>query len=119
MEERMEVVNAVIESAKIEIEDHGILTAGLFLDYSGSGQEFGGYCLGSSRPLQDKGNIMGHFIRRILEVVGVSDWDNLKGKTIRVKKPRGWGGTIKSIGHIVKDDWFCPEVDFSIFNKGE
>lgn len=118
MAKEIEIVNAVIESSRIEIEDHGLLTVWLMLDYGGSGQGFGGYCLGSSKPLNDKHNTMGHFVRRILEVVGVNDWDKLDGKTIRVKKPEGFQGRIIAIGNIIKDDWFCPEDDFAKL-KGE
>ena len=35
--------NAVIESARLEIE-RGLLTAWLMLDYGGAGQGFGGWC---------------------------------------------------------------------------
>ena len=37
--------NAVITSATITSDDHGMLSAWLHLDYGGSGQGFGGYCL--------------------------------------------------------------------------
>ena len=41
----IEMQNAVIESAIITNDDHGVLSAWLFLDYGGAGQGFGGYCL--------------------------------------------------------------------------
>ena len=37
----------------------------------------------------------------------------LKGKTIRVRKTDEWGSII-SIGHIIKDDWFNPEEELEI-----
>jgi hypothetical protein len=48
-----------------------------------------------------------------MQVAGVSSWDKLKGKTIRVKLTSdNLGGKIIAIGHIVKDDWFNPEIEF-------
>ena len=93
----MEIKNAVIESAKITSDDHGLLSAWLMLDYGGCCQGFGGY-------------VAGHFLWRAMEIAGVTDWDKLKGKTIRVRADHGG---VEAIGHIVKDDWFCPRDDFS------
>jgi hypothetical protein len=44
-----------------------------------------------------------------MEIAEVNEWSKLKGKTIRVKIVNGF---IKEIGHIIKDDWFCPAKDF-------
>ncbi len=108
----METKNAVIESARIISDDHGVLSAWLMLDYGGSGQGFGGYCLYS--PERAKGHELkstaGHFIWRAMEVAGVTDWGSIKGRTIRV---RGDNFGVAAIGHIIKDDWFCPRDEFS------
>lgn len=110
-----EIRNAIIESASINDAERGLLTAWLQLSYGGAGQGFGGYALylPKSYSHHDVMSHAGHFIWRCMEVAGVSSWEAIKGKMIRVKldKP-GFGGRILAIGHIVKDDWFYPARDF-------
>lgn len=109
--------NAQIESASIKIERGFILSAWITLNYGGIGQNFGGYALmldktSAHHESAKKFNCAGIFILRILEIAGVESWEELKGKTIRVRKTDEWGSII-SIGHIIKDDWFNPEEELS------
>jgi hypothetical protein len=111
MTNRLEVRNAAITSVSIDTER--CLSAWLHLDYGGTGQGFGGYALYTPH-LKDKrlalrGNYAGVFIQRCIEVGGVDKWEQLPGKTIRVRHE--WS-KIHAIGHIIKDDWFEPAVEF-------
>lgn len=109
-----EIKNAIITGATISNDDHGLLTSFLSLDYGSSGQGFGGFALYLPREfkhggIEKTGNICGHFIWRCMEIAEVTEWSKLKGKTIRA---RCSDQNIQAIGHIIKDDWFCPSDDF-------
>jgi hypothetical protein len=106
MSDGREVKNAVIKSATITNDDHGCLSAWLNLDFGGSGQGFGGYALYLHHEVK---SVAGHFIWRVMEIAGVTEWGKLAGQTVRVD---GGFSSIEGIGHIVKDDWFYPRKDF-------
>lgn len=106
----MAIKNAIIEKVSLSKADHGLLSGWVYLDYGGSGQGFGGYNLYvPKRKLKDAGNYAGHFIWRVLEIVGVERWEDLQGKPIRVD---GDHSGIKAIGHILEDKWFNPSEEF-------
>ena len=111
MSNTKEVKNAVITSASLTIADHNLLSGWLYLDYGGSGQGFGGHLLYLPKSFDHHGgkNFAGHWIFRVLEIAGIEKWDDLKGKTIRVKADMS---SVEAIGHIVKDDWFNPSEEF-------
>jgi hypothetical protein len=112
-----DIRNAVIRKADILVE-RGILTVWLHLELGSGGQAFGGYCLHSlSRKdyrVTDFGGHAGHFIMRVMEVVGVEHWDELKGKAVRI---RGDSNRISTIGNFIKDEWFNPMKEFAVPEK--
>ena len=112
----IEVKNAIIASARLTADDHGLLSGWLNLDYGGSGQGFGGYALYLPKSFSHHKleSVAGHFIWRCMEVAGVEHWNDLPGKSIRVKCE--WS-KIHAIGHIVKDDWFDPSQDFKVLEQ--
>lgn len=100
---KMEICNAVVKSVSLSNADHGCLSAWVHLDYGGSGQGFGGHALyvkGNAMP-----NYTGAFIDEVLRIAGVSEWDRVPGKTLRVEITNG---LVSGIGHIINDDWFRP-----------
>ena len=108
----IEIKNAIIKSATITNDDHGLLSAWLHLEYGNSGQGFGGYSLYLPKDFThstNQKNYAGHFIWRVMEIAEVSEWSKLVGKTIRAKADHG---KVYAIGHIIKEDWFNPSDDF-------
>lgn len=112
----IEVKNAIITAVRIDAER--CLSAWLDLDYGGSGQGFGGFVLymppysglePEKAELRFLGNYAGVFIHRCIEIGGVERWEQLPGKTIRVRCEHV---KVHAIGHIVKDDWFDPSAEF-------
>lgn len=113
----IKVRNARVTSTYLGVEDHGILTAWVHLDYGGSGQGFGGY--GMDKPIKENGEHKGRegvawgmeFIRRVLEVTGAESWEKLPGTPVRVRGVH-WG-SIDAIGHFIDDKWFEPKKDLA------
>lgn len=100
--------NAVIKSAVITNDDHGILTAWLHVDYGGAGQGFGGYALYSPKLREAPYNYTGLFLWRVMETVGVHNWGDLVGKPIRVRQDHS---QVTAIGHYIEDKWFDAAVE--------
>lgn len=111
----IETRNARIDATKLGVEDHGILTAMLQLNYGGSCQGFGGWAFDQWDEKQQVrfGTAYGmEWIRRVLEAVGVESWEDLKGKYVRVKSDNS---KVYGIGHITEKLWFTPEEDMKEF----
>jgi hypothetical protein len=92
--------NARITQTKLGYSGRGF-SIWLILDYGGAGQGFGGYThMDSEKGIQ--------FIKEVLRVVGVSQWEELIGQMCRVRATRHG---VRAIGHIMKDEWFTPMKD--------
>ena len=113
-----EIKNAVIRSAKLTIAEHGYLSVWIDLDYGGLCQSFGGHTLYLPSPFNhhEINSFAGHFIYRCLQIAGVSEFKDLRGKTIRV---RATDKDVYAIGHIVNNDWFDPNAERHSNNKKE
>jgi hypothetical protein len=108
----MEIINGKIGSTMLGVEDHGIMSFFLHLEFDGSGQGFGGYALDQWDETKKRrvGTAFGlECIQRILDTVGVEKWEDLKGKYIRVKKA-SWSSPITAIGHIIDNKWYDIEA---------
>lgn len=92
----MKTLNAKIEYTELGTMGYGYMSFVLGLKYEGSSQGFGTYDL----------RFYGiELIEKILETVGVSSWESLKGQGVRVVKEGGWGSTVEKIGHLYEDRW--------------
>jgi hypothetical protein len=115
--------NALIESASFDTERG--LSAWIHVKrQDGWNQGFGGYLLYTpsswgrpGTPKKPQYNYAGHWIWRVLEIAGVSDWSKLPGRTIRIRDSGKYNDPIEAIGHIIKDDWFCPREDFGTMEE--
>lgn len=107
--------NCLIESADLSMENCGCLDMTLSL----SGQVnvcFGGYVFGKGYlGAKDdfwKGSAAGlEYIMRVMDVVGVERFQDLKGKYVRVAH-KGLGSSVRIIGNITKEKWFDAESFF-------
>lgn len=101
-----------IKRTELGIEDHGIMTAWLHVDWRGGGIGVGGYTLDGPRK-DDDGKHLGRFgsdfgmdhVMRILETVGVHNWEDLPGKQVIVlfKDGGGLGSTACGIAGITNE----------------
>ena len=102
------IENAKITEVDLSMADHGCLCAEIALEGDGWGCVYGGFKIGSGYlgAKEFKGHKLGtEYIMRIMDTVGVSKYNHMVGKYIRVAT-LGWGDTIKIIGNIVEDKWF-------------
>ena len=103
----IETRNAIIENTRLGFEYHDIFTFSLFISYGDVSQTAGGYVLSNNRDNKD---ISSKLITKILKVVGVNSWEELKGKYIRIKADYQ---KIYEIGNIIEDKW----LNFNECNK--
>lgn len=67
------------------LQDHGILTLDIALDFGGTGQSFGGYALDTWDAAKNRR--VGHpagtdFVLQMLDLFGVQTLDDIKGRTV-------------------------------------
>ena len=101
----MEIRNAKIEDTMLGIEDHGCFTFWLHLSWDSASQAFGGWAMGDASGHYDSTTM----IKRVLKIVGVDKWEDLKGKFIRIDSEHF---KINGIGNLLKDEWFYPEKEY-------
>lgn len=99
------IKNATVDDVFLGLEDHGILTISVRLDYGGVLQSFGGWQLYTPARWKDTGNYCGHWVYKLLQVFDVTDFDDIRGKSCRVQV--GDHG-VEGVGHITRDIWFIP-----------
>ena len=108
-----ETHNALITHTMLGVEDHGILTFWLTLDYGGSGQGAGGWVLDE----YDKGlgrrvgtTLAADVVLALLKTLRVGKWEDLPGTHVRVRRTNT---KVEAIGHIMRDDWLDFEAFFA------
>ena len=117
-----EIRNAKITDTSITMGDHGCLTFGILLEADAFAILYGGYCigngfLGSDTFSADNGSGLVAMMR-IMDVVGVKRWEDLKGKYVRFVDD-AWGFTVNKIGNIIEDKWFDIDEFFKGYGKEE
>lgn len=96
--------NAVISRTFLGVEDHGIFTFNLTLDYGGSGQGAGSYNLQSNGHEAKNGF---RLLRQIIGIVGAESWESLPGKHVVALIE---GGLVRGLAPILLDG---PPVIFA------
>ena len=117
-----EILNAKIINVSLTMADHEVLTFYVTVEGSCWGCSLGGYVIGKGYIGADDDDFQSESglglvaMMRIMEVVGVSRWEDLKGKYCRVEK-KGLGRSIQKIGNIIKDKWFDIDQFFKNHQK--
>ena len=111
------IENAVVEDVNISMGDHSCITFTLTVKSKGWGcGVYGGYCLGhgylGAKPeFFDRSPKGLELIAQVMNIIGVSEFNDMKGKHLRVAT-KDWGDTVKIIGNIIEDKWFDIESFF-------
>ena len=93
-----QIFNGEIVDTFLGVEDHGILTSYVFVQFGGSHQGYGGYGLDN--------RYCAAWIKGVCRAVGVDNWKDLKGKYVRIQRE---DGRIICIGHIVEERWYSHQ----------
>ena len=112
---KTEIRNAEITSVSLTMADHGCLTYFIVIETSSFGCSYGGYCLGHGYLGANEFDASAKGLEammRIMNVVGVERWEDLKGKYVRIVD-RGFGTAVDTIGNITQDKWFNQREFFA------
>ena len=102
------ITNARITGTNFGIQEDGSMVFYLTLEAGGKVYHVGGIALDSFDEATGCRVSFGrgmHAIRRVLEVAGVSRWEDLPGTFLRVEES-AWGTMVFRIGNILEDRWF-------------
>lgn len=113
--EAPQVRNAIITGTNLGVHhtDHSVLAFYIRLDYGGSGQAFGGYCLDDVNPKylssgRDRSvpvripTRLGSSLLLGIDALFGCDWEELRGKPCRALTTR-WKAL--ALGHYLEDKW--------------
>ena len=109
-----EIENGRITDVDLSMADHGVITLTLCVSGNGCGFVYGGYALGHGYLGAEHFDSTEHalvYIMKIMDTVGVENFNGLKGKYIRFAT-KGWGDCITIIGNIISDKWFDTKSFF-------
>lgn len=115
-----EIRNAKITDTSISMGDYACLTFRITLEGDAFGVSYGGYCighgfLGSDTFSAENGSGLVAMMR-IMDVVGVESWEDLKGKYVRFVDD-AWGSPVRKIGNIIEDKWFDIDKFFKEYGR--
>ena len=108
------IENVQISRVDLSMADYGVLTLEMPITGNGWGCVYGGRVIGQGYlgAKEFKGTPMGiEYIMRIMDIVGVEKFNEMRGKYIRVARTR-WGDPIRIIGNLIKDRWFDADRFF-------
>lgn len=112
------IENAQIKSVDL-CNDGGIFSLAMVLKGSGWGVVYGGRVIGKNYDDEISGSENGiEYILRIMDIVGVSKFNDMNGKYVRVAL-KGWGESVEIIGNIIENKWFDQKAFFDNKKEGE
>lgn len=112
----MKILNAQIIDTKLGRESNGYFTFTLFIDMGNERAVIGNYILEQNGIFHQNGL---NVISDILDVVGVSTWEELAGKYIRVKWDETLGNIVDELGHIIQDRWISIRSYFEVSSDSD
>jgi hypothetical protein len=98
------VTNGKITHLFLGMEDHGIWTTEVGVEDQGGTQSFGGLAFNGV----EGSRFMGEWIKGVCKALQVDSWEKLKGTHCRIRRDK-YGGPIRSIGHIIHENWFTAQ----------